>query len=325
MKEISSALSFFVHVKIIEVMTFEEALPQFLNSLQLEQGASPHTRQAYASDLGQLLQFLISSRTSPPLLTELTSQDLEDFIDALQKQKLSKRSLARKLSSLRKFFHFCQEEWGLSDNPMDPIQSPRLASALPAELSQEQLLTLLQAAKKGLPYKDQNTEALIQRDFSMLLLIYATGLRVSELLSLQLSQVDLSFGKLQVKGKGSKERLLPFSHAAREQLEIYVQNYRPLLKPESNQLFVNRRGQKLSRQAFWKWLKQLAVQAGITEKISPHTLRHSFATHLLRSGMNLRSLQMLLGHASLSSTQIYTHMSPQHLKETHRKYHPRGE
>jgi integrase/recombinase XerD len=159
----------------------------------------------------------------------------------------------------------------------------------------------------------------------MVYLLYATGLRVSELTQLDSHQVDLSMSYLRTRGKGNKERIVPFAPVAGEKLKDYQDHFRPQLKPETDLLFLNHRGFGMTRQAFWKVLKGLAMEAGLPDSLSPHVLRHSFATHLLQSGMNLRSLQMLLGHSDLSTTQIYTHITPEHLKEAHQQYHPRGE
>jgi integrase/recombinase XerD len=159
----------------------------------------------------------------------------------------------------------------------------------------------------------------------MILLLYATGLRISELLALTTHSLDLAQEYLRVRGKGDKERIVPFASAAGTALRDYLEHHRPQLLPQSDHLFVNAAGTRLSRQAFWKTLQTLAKQAGISRSVSPHLLRHSFATHLLQAGMNLRSLQMLLGHSDLSTTQIYTHVSPEHLKQAQRRYHPRGE
>jgi integrase/recombinase XerD len=158
----------------------------------------------------------------------------------------------------------------------------------------------------------------------MVYLMYATGLRVSELAGLKLHQLELQSRYLRVKGKGGKERIAPFAPVAAERLQKYLQDYRILLKPRQEAVFLNHRGMGLTRQSFWKTLKTIAIQAGLDPCLSPHFLRHSFATHLLQSGMNLRSLQMLMGHSSVSTTQIYTHISPQHLKTAHQKHHPRG-
>ena len=188
------------------------------------------------------------------------------------------------------------------------------------------MTALLDAADRGINYKAPEKEiaALHARDAAMVYLLYATGLRVSELVGLTLHKIELQQGYVRVRGKGDKERITPFAPIAGEKLKLYLDQFRPELHPQDQSAFVNHRGETITRQTFWKTLKELAKEAKIPSTLSPHVLRHSFATHLLQSGMNLRSLQMLLGHSDLSTTQIYTHVAPEHLKDSHKKYHPRG-
>lgn len=214
------------------------------------------------------------------------------------------------------------------------MESPSLPKKLPKYLTLQNVQELLAAADEGIGYQIEDEAflaALHARDAAMVYLLYATGLRVSELVGLRLRNVEIEQGYVRVRGKGDKERIAPFAPIAGEKLHTYIQNHRKFLEAktplsgERNEfVFLNRDGKPLTRQSFWKNLKTLALQAGISSTLSPHVLRHSFATHLLQSGMNLRSLQTLLGHADLSTTQIYTHVSPEHLKTTHRKFHPRG-
>ena len=298
-------------------------LEDFLQFQRIDRGASDHTIVAYRRDLTHFLNW-VGEHTA---LESIDLQQIQDYLFFLHK-KLGNQasSLARKTSSLRQFFKFCCAEKDLLQNPAEQLESPIQPQRLPQFLNEDQIHDLLEAAKQGLPYpKHSVADALRARDCAMVYLLYATGLRVSELLSLETHQLDLSSGFLRVLGKGGKERLAPFAPAAGEYLSAYLLTYRPQLNPATEHLFVSFHGMTLTRQSFWKTLKSLTLLAGITAPLSPHTLRHSFATHLLQSGMNLRSLQMLLGHSNLSTTQIYTHITPEHLQEAHRKFHPRGD
>jgi integrase/recombinase XerD len=265
-------------------------------------------------------------------LEEIDVQLLGKFLASLSKKGQGARSIARKTSTLRQFFKFCCMENLLKQNPAETLETPALPKTLPKYLSQDKVQTLLDAVDQGIPYLIENEDqklALQARDAAMVYLLYATGLRVSELVGLQLKNIEIEQGYVRVRGKGDKERIAPFAPIAGDKIKIYLDLHRHRLESKTlakkNEfLFLNRDGTPLSRQSFWKNLKTLASQAGISHTLSPHVLRHSFATHLLQSGMNLRSLQTLLGHADLSTTQIYTHVSPEHLKTTHRKYHPRG-
>lgn len=297
----------------------------FLQSLQIDRGAADHTLDAYRRDLNQFFEWL----EAPPLienLLSLTSDKLESYFSFLfQSQKLSPASVARKTSTLRQFFKFCCIEKDLPSNPTEALRSPEPSQRLPHFLSPEEVSCLLDSTQDGLPYPPSlRAESFKARDRAMVFLLYATGLRVSELVGAKLHQLDLVQGYLQVLGKGGKERIAPFAPIAGEHLHVYIEHYRPVLQPVSDFIFLNYRGECLTRQAFWKLLKELAQLSGIKTPLSPHILRHSFATHLLHSGMNLRSLQMLLGHSNLSTTQIYTHLTPEHLKKALEKYHPRG-
>lgn len=234
-------------------------------------------------------------------------------------------SLSRAASSLRQFFKFCCLEGHLEISPADSLKTPARPNRLPKTLSHAEVEALLEQVKTGKNYKHSVKEALQQRDRAMVFLLYATGMRVSELVELKVRQVDTEEGLIRVKGKGGKERVIPFAPIAGEYLIEYIQNGRLQLGDPSEALFCNHRGKAITRQAFWLLLKELAHLAEVPHTLSPHVLRHSFATHLLQSGINLRTLQGLLGHSDLSTTQIYTHINAEHLKETHRKYHPRGD
>ena len=294
----------------------DAALEQFVEHLVVERGLAPLTLEAYASDLAGLRAFL------PALGRErwdqVTLPDLQSFLDHLEGQGTGPRSRARKLSAVRQFYRFLLREGLAPNNPLEWLDSPKLPKGLPKVLGLEEVDRLLAAPDPATP--------LGQRDDAMLELLYATGLRVSELVGLTVPQLDLRRGVVRVQGKGSKERLVPMVFRAVEKVQLYLQHIRPvLLKGQKTQrLFLNRSGRGLSRQGFWKILKGYARQAELPPHLSPHTLRHSFATHLLWRGADLRALQLLLGHADISTTQIYTHLHTARLQEIHQQAHPRG-
>jgi integrase/recombinase XerD len=235
----------------------------------------------------------------------------------LSEKGLSDRSQARHISSLRVFFKFLAHERWIHSNPMGQMESPKTAQKLPHFLSEEEVEALLQAPDTKTPRG--------LRDQAMIELLYATGLRVTELLGLKTHEVDLTVGYVRTIGKGKKERIVPVGARALEAIKRYISEVRPLLNAgkRSEYLFLNRNGHALTRQWFWQAIKAYALKAGILKKMSPHVVRHSFATHLLNRGADLRSLQMMLGHADISTTQIYTHLTMDRLKEIHRRYHPR--
>ncbi len=294
----------------------DAALEQFIEHLVVERGLAPLTLEAYANDLAGLRSFLITLGRGD--WGQVTLPDLQSFLDDLERQGAGARSRARKLSAVRQFFRFLLRENLADHNPLEWLDSPKLPQGLPKVLGLEEVDRLLAAPDPGTP--------LGQRDDAMLELLYATGLRVSELVGLTLTQLDLRRGVVRVQGKGAKERLVPMVFRAVEKLQLYLQHIRPvLLKGQKTQrLFLNRSGRGLSRQGFWKILKGYARQAELPPHLSPHTLRHSFATHLLWRGADLRALQLLLGHADISTTQIYTHLHTARLQEIHQQAHPRG-
>ncbi|MGK5082143.1 site-specific tyrosine recombinase/integron integrase [Bdellovibrionota bacterium FG-1] len=293
----------------------------FVESCRVDRGSSDNTVEAYRRDLEQF-----SAAVPKKQITQIHSEDLFSYLIALHEEGQKATSIARKTSTLRQFFKFCCLERGLVINPAEQLRSPQKNHALPGYLTVAQITELLGAAEQGLPYPQSSRigERLRARDCAMVYLLYATGLRVSELVGLTTHELDLKAAYVRIRGKGDKERIVPFAPVAAHFLRDYLQTHRLALNPRTDHLFVNHRGLVLTRQSFWKILKELALLAGIPSSLSPHTLRHSFATHLLGAGMNLRSLQMLLGHSDLSTTQIYTHISPEHLKTAHRKFHPRG-
>jgi integrase/recombinase XerD len=290
-----------------------KTIDSFLNALWLEFGLSDNTLSAYGSDLKQFDKWLEAKE-----LFNVEQQDINQFFVYRKQQGMSKRSVARILSSLKRFYGYLLREGLIQSDPCELIDAPRLAPALPESLSENDVESLLQAP--------EIVSALGFRDRAMLELLYATGLRVSELVELNFQQVNFRQGCLRVVGKGEKERLVPVGEEAMEWLERYLNQARPMIlgARQSDYLFVTNRGSSMTRQAFWHIIKRYAKQAGIDKHLSPHTLRHAFATHLLNHGADLRVVQLLLGHSDLSTTQIYTHIAQQRLKELHSQFHPRG-
>ena len=275
------------------------------------QTVSPHTRNAYLSDLIQCSQYQEKS------LPSWSSDDITDVLIALTQQGKSPRSIARVLSALRSFFKFLREQQLRTDNPLSTHKTPKLGRALPKDLSESQVEALIQAPN--------TTTALGLRDRTMLEVLYACGLRVSELINLRLELLNLKQGYVRIVGKGNKERLVPLGQMARDWLEQYLTEARPvLLKSSSDYVFLTQLGGIMSRQNFWYAIKRYALQAHIDFEISPHTLRHAFATHLLNHGADLRVVQMLLGHSDLSTTQIYTHVAQIRMQQLHQQHHPRA-
>lgn len=285
----------------------------FLDALWLEHGLSDNTLAAYGSDLKQLDLWLKAVS-----LLDVNQPLLADFLLQRQRQGSSNRSAARVLSSLRRFYAYAvREKWLLVD-PTLLIDAPRLGRSLPGTLSEQEVIALLQAP--------ETVHALGFRDRTMLELLYATGLRVSELVDMTFQQVNFRQGCVRVIGKGEKERLVPVGAVAIDWLERYLTGARQdiLAGRQSDFLFVTARGSNMTRQAFWHIIKRYAKVVGIIKPLSPHTLRHAFATHLLNHGADLRVVQLLLGHADLSTTQIYTHIAQHRLKTLHSQFHPRG-
>jgi integrase/recombinase XerD len=295
---------------------FDELLDRYINFLRVEKGLSPNTLESYSRDLVGYLQFLEARGITSVLQTQ--TDTLYEYLKKLRARDLSSRSQARALSALRSFYRFLQEEGLRADNPLLPLQSPKPKRTLPKTLSGMEVEKLLDQPRSASPRG--------LRDAAMLEVLYAAGLRVSEIISLTLDQLELESQLIRTVGKGSKERLIPISSLALRRLGEYLASGRkPLLQGRSSPyVFLNHRGRRLTRQGFWKILKQYGLQAGINRPISPHTLRHSFATHLLEGGADLRSIQTLLGHADISTTQIYTSVTSEHLREVYRRYHPRA-
>lgn len=286
----------------------------FLDYLWLEHGLSQNTRSAYGTDLRALSQWLDSQDLD--LLTARREHLLKYLAHRVACGNKSRTS-ARQLSTLRRFYQYWVREGGLTEDPSARIDAPRLGRSLPKSLSEADVEALLAAP-------DLETE-LGMRDKTMLELLYAGGLRVSELVGLSLGQLNLRQGVVRITGKGNKERLVPIGEVCIDCLQQYLQEVRPqLLKLPVDEVFLTKRGEGMTRQAFWYLIKRYAKRVGIEKPLSPHTLRHAFATHLLNHGADLRVVQMLLGHSDLSTTQIYTHVARERLKDIHQQHHPRG-
>ncbi len=291
-------------------------IERFVDAMWMEKGLSNNTLSAYRRDLRQFNDWLVTSKGYT--ITEATRSCLQGYLGTRLEQGQSPRSSARFLSCVRGFYHYLLREGRLTIDPTLDIDSPRLGRPLPKSLSEMEVERLLQAPDLA--------QALELRDRTMLELLYACGLRVTELTSLQLVQLSMNQGVVRVFGKGSKERLVPVGEEALRWLQRYLAGPRgELLKGiPSDVLFPSRRGTQMTRQTFWYRIKIYAQRAGIRKHLSPHTLRHAFATHLLNHGADLRVVQMLLGHSDLSTTQIYTHIAQQRMQELHEQHHPRG-
>ncbi len=292
-----------------------DTVDRFLDGLWAERGLSRETLAAYGSDLRHFARWLHGRHST---LMEAGKEHVLGYLGERVAAGARPRSTARLLSSLRRFYRWQTRDGRIAEDPTRSIDSPTLGKPLPAALSESEVEALLAAP--------DTSGALGQRDRAMLELLYATGLRVSELVGLQLGQLNTRQGVVRVLGKGSRERLVPMGDEAMDWLETWLRDGRPTLMRgrRNNAVFVTARGAAMTRQAFWYRIRQHAVRAGIRKPLSPHTLRHSFATHLLNHGADLRVVQLLLGHSDLSTTQIYTHVARQRLRDLHARHHPRG-
>jgi len=289
---------------------------QYLNYLLIEKGLSEKTLESYGSDMAMYLSFLeenkinnISDADTPVILKHLIS---------MRDAGLGARSRARHLVTIRGFYRFLVQEKLLKHDPTRLIDLPKSGLKLPDVLSVEEVKLLLSIPDTNKPVGS--------RDAAMIELLYAAGLRVSELINLKLQDVNMEAGFVRVFGKGSKERVVPIGLFAKKKIDDYLKIARPLILKDivSRYLFVARAGKPMTRQGFWKLIKRHALKAGFNKKITPHSLRHSFASHLLEGGADLRAVQLMLGHVDISTTQIYTHVAREHLKKIHEKFHPRG-
>ncbi|MGY5452239.1 site-specific tyrosine recombinase XerD [Agarivorans sp. MS3-6] len=287
---------------------------RFIEQLWFEHGLADNTLNSYRNDLQQLASFLALKDIKLELATAI---ELQSFIASRYELGQKTSTAARQLSSLRRFYRFLVQQQFRADDPTALLTQPKLEKKLPGTLSEAEVDALLA--------EPQIEDPIQHRDLAMLEVLYATGLRVTELVSLQMEQVSLRQGLVRVIGKGGKERLVPLGEQAVDSIEQYLRQARPmLLNSESDVLFPSSRGRQMTRQTFWHRIKRYASLAGIASDISPHTLRHAFATHLLNHGADLRVVQMLLGHSDLSTTQIYTHIANQRLRSVYQQHHPRA-
>ncbi|MCD6231513.1 site-specific tyrosine recombinase XerD [Candidatus Aerophobetes bacterium] len=287
----------------------EKLVRSFLDYLEVERGVSPNTIEAYRGDLSQYIRYF--SRIN---ILKIDSSLIGKYIAELQKKGLKNSSISRKLSVIRMFYKFIYLEGKSEYNPLEEISSPRKGRRIPSYLSLREVESLLETPSPDTP--------LGIRDKAMLEVLYGAGLRISELVNLDVEDVDLRKGWIKVMGKGFRERVLPLGREACQWVRKYLRERE--LKKEKAPLFCNRYGKRISRQACWKIIKKYARKAGITGEISPHTLRHSFATHILSGDADLRAVQELLGHVNITTTQIYTHITQERLKKIYKKFHPRA-
>ena len=300
----------------------KEDIERFLTYLSVEKGFSDNTRFAYQNDLSQLAGFAEEEANKcgvAPTWAGFGRQGVLSYLLNLKERNYAATTIARKLAAAKSFFGFMVAEGHLKDNPTENVGSPNVGRSLPKPISVSQVRRLLEQ-----PAKQSAPEA--KRDNAMLQLLYASGMRVSELVSLNLGDVDTEGGYVRCFGKGHKERLIPIYRQAALIVAEYIKEARPHLarNDEEKALFLNRRGERLTRQGFWQILKGYAKAAELEEAITPHTLRHSFATHMLSGGADLRSVQELLGHANISTTQVYTHLTTEHVRRTYERSHPRA-
>lgn len=294
----------------------DKYIKSFLEYLLVEKGLSANTLEAYRRDISRLNKYLTAKKIEQ--MADVTKDTLAAYLYYLKKEGQSPSTVAREIASIRSFFRYLCLDGVLEKDPSITLENPRLPKKLPQVLTEEDTNTLL--AK---PIKMDHLQL---RNLAILELLYATGMRVSELVNLNLAQLDLDLAFVRCIGKGNKERVIPIGAIAIKALEVYLRESRPLLLKNVSEraLFLNNHGRRLTRQSYWKIIKEQARDTGINSGITPHTLRHSFATHLLANGADLRSVQELLGHSDISTTQIYTHLTQGRLKEVYQHTHPRA-
>jgi len=299
-----------------DISVLHTIIAGFLDHLIVDAGLAQLTVESYSSDLKGFADFLARKNVAEP--KDIGREDILTFLAMMAARGYSPRTRARKISCIKSFFKYCAERGLLKEDPTLHLDTPRLPKRIPEYLEIHEVDTLLAAVDTGTPETS--------RDRAMFELLYACGLRVSELVLLELHRIDLEIGCVTVMGKGSKERIVPMGIPALKALVNYLDHVRPRLlgSRRHNALFVTRRGKPMTRQSFWKIVKKNALKAGIAKEISPHTLRHSFATHLVQNNADLRWVQVMLGHADISTTEIYTHVARHRLKQLHTDCHPRG-
>lgn len=294
----------------------EQLLKDFIYYLSVEKGLAENTLDSYQRDLKKYINFLQKHKVND--IKKATRKNISDYLLEQKEKGLAPSTLSRNLASIRSFYQFLLKEQVIRENPAADLESPRAEKKLPRVLSLQDIELLLEQPKPN--------DVIGIRDRAMLELLYATGIRVSELVSLNLNNVNVKMGFLKCDGKGGKERMIPLGSVALRRLQEYLKESRLkfLKNRDEKALFLNQHGNRLTRQGFWKILKKYALKAGISTEITPHTLRHSFATHLLENGADLRSVQEMLGHADISTTQIYTQITRKKIKEVYKQTHPRA-
>ncbi|MBN1370282.1 MAG: site-specific tyrosine recombinase XerD [Dehalococcoidaceae bacterium] len=300
----------------------KEDIEHFLNYLKVERGFSQNTLDAYNNDLGQMVEYVERDaryRSVIPSWQNFGKHGLASYMVELKSRGYAVTTLARKVAATKSFFNFMVADGKLADNPAEKVTSPKVGKSLPDAITITEVRELIsQPAKSSAP------EA--KRDRAMLELLYASGMRVSEMIALNLEDIDTANNTIRCFGKGSKERIIPIYPQAAQSVAVYIKDARPAMVHRDNEpaLFVNQRGERLTRQGLWQILKGYAKAAGLGNKVTPHTLRHSFATHMLSGGADLRAVQEMLGHANISTTQIYTHVSSEHIRRAYNSSHPRA-
>lgn len=294
------------------MISIENAIEEFLRYLLIDKGYSNNTIESYKTDLDKFLEY-----NKGKTISDISNNDLKNYVKWLKENKLNEKSISRNISCLRSFYKFLVIEKYTKNNIADSVYLPKIKKMLPTTLTEEEVTNLLDV---------DLTDCFSYRNKAMLEVMYATGMRVSELVNLKLNDIDLSQDIIRVFGKGSKDRIVPIGDYAKEYLTIYLKEYRSFMlkKYNNDYVFLNNHGSKMTRQGFFKIIKKLASEKGIKKELSPHTIRHSFASHLLKYGADLRTIQELLGHSDISTTQIYTHLTNEELRKNYEEYHPHG-